>query len=85
MVQWSCSSFSLYGFQYMLKGLKGNIFYNTMSICVSNVISQLVGNILLKRFKTKKTIVMGYILGIFAVGVLITSRTVLDEEQTVIV
>ena len=84
-MQWSCCSFSTYLFQYELKYLRGNIFHNTMSICVANVISEMLGNYIVAKVGTKKTFIYSYCLCLFSTVLILICQESMDDSQIEIV
>lgn len=46
------------------------MYYNTIAVCVSNMTANLTGNVLIKRFKAKKSFIYSYLLSAISFGLI---------------
>ena len=82
VLQWGCSMFSNYMIQFNLKYLAGNIFFNTISVSISNLISQISVNVIVKRFGFKKTYIFSYAIVITACSIILLSSFIFEEDES---
>ena len=67
IIQWTCCSFNHYMMLYQLKYFKGNIFYNTIGVCMARNVSITCGYYLLSVYGVRKTFYRCYTASLSAV------------------
>ena len=81
ILQWSCASFVSYTMLFYLKKSEGNIFVNSITISMANMLCELCGNCFVKRFGERKTFIISYSMVLFALGFLYVIQIFLSPEQ----
>ena len=61
--------------------MDGNIYYNTIAVCVSNMTANLTGNYLIKRFKARNSFIYSYVLSAASFVVILLLQVSFDLDN----